>query len=180
MHRSPTRTSVRSPRATLLAGGSLLCALLVGASACDQTTQPGEGASGGAGPAAGGAAAQSPGSAGAGAAAGAGGVTGAPSLPLPDATGKIDPRLLADATVNQPREVVVMMDQQVLSTLAVDQALASATDPNQTYVVTSTQVSPGCNFPSAARHASFALVPVPQGERSYALPGHCTKFFEPP
>src|SRR6185312_3816548 len=36
--------------------------------------------------------------------------------------------------------------------------------------------SPSRNFPSAKRHASFALVPVPQGERSYALPGHKTKF----
>src|SRR4249920_348648 len=38
------------------------------------------------------------------------------------------------------------------------------------------QVSPARNLPSACRHASLALVPVPQGERSYALPGHSTKF----
>src|SRR5262249_51176478 len=36
--------------------------------------------------------------------------------------------------------------------------------------------SPSLSFPSATRHASFALVPVPQGERSYALPGQSTKF----
>ena len=35
--------------------------------------------------------------------------------------------------------------------------------------------SPGRSFPSACRQASFALVPVPHGERSYALPGHSTK-----
>jgi hypothetical protein len=29
-----------------------------------------------------------------------------------------------------------------------------------------TQVSPSASLPSAARHASFALVPVPHGERS--------------
>jgi len=63
-------------------------------------------------------------------------VTGTPSSHLPDATGKIDPRLLADATVDQPHEVVVMMDQQVVSTMAVDQALASATDPNQIALLT--------------------------------------------
>jgi len=34
------------------------------------------------------------------------------------------------------------------------------------------------SFASAARHASFALVPVPQGERSYALPGQRTKLRE--
>src|SRR6201999_4100368 len=39
-----------------------------------------------------------------------------------------------------------------------------------------TQASPSPNLPSAARQASFALVPVPQGERSEALPGHSTKF----
>ena len=42
-----------------------------------------------------------------------------------------------------------------------------------------THSSPGFNLPSAARRASFALVPVPHGERSYALPGHWTKFLEP-
>ena len=36
-------------------------------------------------------------------------------------------------------------------------------------------VSPGRSLPSAARHASLALVPVPHGERSYARPGHSTK-----
>src|SRR5687768_1653249 len=39
-------------------------------------------------------------------------------------------------------------------------------------------VVPGANFPSAKRHAIFALVPVPQGERSYALPGQRTKLRE--
>ena len=34
----------------------------------------------------------------------------------------------------------------------------------------------GDNRSSAARQASLALVPVPQGERSYAAPGHRTKF----
>ena len=38
--------------------------------------------------------------------------------------------------------------------------------------------SPSASLPSAARQASFALVPVPQGERSYALPGQSTKFRE--
>ena len=37
------------------------------------------------------------------------------------------------------------------------------------------QISPGCNFSLAARQASYALMPVPQGERSYARPGHNTK-----
>jgi hypothetical protein len=36
--------------------------------------------------------------------------------------------------------------------------------------------SPGSSLPSAARHASLALVPVPHGLRSYALPGQSTKF----
>ncbi len=36
--------------------------------------------------------------------------------------------------------------------------------------------SPSASLPSAARHASFALVPVPQGDRSQALPGQSTKF----
>src|SRR6202030_2194364 len=34
---------------------------------------------------------------------------------------------------------------------------------------------PGRNLPSAYRQASLALVPVPHGERSYALPGQRTK-----
>src|SRR5678815_2386418 len=38
-----------------------------------------------------------------------------------------------------------------------------------------TQTSPSASFPSAARQASLALVPVPHGDRSYALPGHSTK-----
>ena len=40
--------------------------------------------------------------------------------------------------------------------------------------------SPSASSPSAARQASFALVPVPHGERSYALPGQSTKFRETP
>ena len=38
------------------------------------------------------------------------------------------------------------------------------------------QTSPSRSLPSALKHASLALVPVPQGERSYALPGQRTKF----
>src|SRR6185503_18913586 len=38
--------------------------------------------------------------------------------------------------------------------------------------------SPGAKAPSAWRQASFALVPVPQGERSYAPPGQRTKLRE--
>src|SRR6185437_13244793 len=34
---------------------------------------------------------------------------------------------------------------------------------------------PGARLPAAAMQASLALVPVPQGERSYAIPGHNTK-----
>ena len=37
------------------------------------------------------------------------------------------------------------------------------------------QIDPAGRRPSAARQASFALVPVPHGERSYAPPGHITK-----
>ena len=37
------------------------------------------------------------------------------------------------------------------------------------------QTWPSASLPSAARQASFALVPVPQGERSYWPPGHSTK-----
>jgi hypothetical protein len=33
----------------------------------------------------------------------------------------------------------------------------------------------GLSLPSAARQASLALVPVPQGERSQAFPGQSTK-----
>src|SRR5690242_6509425 len=36
--------------------------------------------------------------------------------------------------------------------------------------------SPSRSLPSAYRQAILALVPVPQGDRSYALPGHSTKF----
>ena len=35
----------------------------------------------------------------------------------------------------------------------------------------------GFNMPSAYKQASLAEVPVPQGERSYCLPGHNTKFW---
>src|ERR1035438_3427213 len=38
------------------------------------------------------------------------------------------------------------------------------------------QICPACNLPSAIRQAILALVPVPHGERSYALPGQSTKF----
>jgi len=136
MHRSPTRTFVRPPRAALLAPGFVMWVVLAG-TACDPAAQPGEGSQGlgGTGDAPG----QQPGSAGAGAAdgaAGAGGSLGGPVQALPDPTGKIDPRLLADATVNRPHEVVVMLDQQAAATLAVDQALASATDPNQIALLT--------------------------------------------
>src|SRR5271167_3782659 len=40
------------------------------------------------------------------------------------------------------------------------------------------QICPGASLPSAWRHAIFALVPVPQGERSKDAPGHRTKFRE--
>ncbi len=36
----------------------------------------------------------------------------------------------------------------------------------------------GASLPEAARQASLALVPVPQGERSQALPGQRTKLRE--
>ena len=134
MHRSPTRTSVRPARAIPRGAGFVICAMLVGAAACDQMPQPGESSTGGAG--AGDASGQQPGSAGGGPAAGTGGATGASAQPIPDPTGKIDPRLLAGATVNEPHEVVVMMDQQIVSTMAVDQALATATDPNQIALLT--------------------------------------------
>src|SRR5580692_1311653 len=38
------------------------------------------------------------------------------------------------------------------------------------------QTAPSASLPSAARQASLALVPVPHGDRSYALPGQSTKF----
>src|SRR6056297_244612 len=43
-------------------------------------------------------------------------------------------------------------------------------------ILSCTQVSLSASFPSAARQASFALVPVPHGERSKAAPGQRTKF----
>src|SRR3569623_2784331 len=127
MHRSPTRTFVRPPRAALLAPGVVMWAALAW-TACDPAAQPGEGSQGfgGTGDAAG----QQPGSAGAGAADGAGGAGGSlggPVQALPDPTGKIEPRLLVDAPVNRPHEVVVMMDQQVTATLGDGQKLASET-----------------------------------------------------
>ena len=37
------------------------------------------------------------------------------------------------------------------------------------------QTAPSASLPSANKQAILALVPVPQGERSYALPGQSTK-----
>src|SRR5205823_5584925 len=54
---------------------------------------------------------------------------------------------------------------------------ATRTDPSKTLPTTLScrQTSPGRSFPSAYRQANLALVPVPHGERSYALPGQRTK-----
>ena len=51
--------------------------------------------------------------------------------------------------------------------------LASKTLP---IMLSCRQISPGASSPSAYRQANLALVPVPQGDRSYSLPGQSTKF----
>ena len=155
MDRSPTRICP-PPRATWLGSGFLICALLVGLISWRRRVRaPAE--------------ARGPstrqGATLAWAGRRSGGSGGQQPCPIP--RGKIDPRLLADATMNQPYRGGGDDGSAAIPTAAIDEALATATDPNQIAVLTARldavkdqmmdacAPSPSCAEPVAdpARHA---------------------------
>ncbi|HEY4185440.1 MAG TPA: S8 family serine peptidase [Polyangia bacterium] len=115
MDRSPTKISFRAARFFRFSGAGLLLMGALALGGCEAMPLDGNGS--GAGGAVGTVAPT----------AGAGGQGGAAT----EVTAKIDPRLLANATADQPQEVVVMLDEQAIPTAAIDQTIATSTNSNQ-------------------------------------------------
>src|SRR5689334_9684996 len=89
-------------------------------------------------------------------------------LRMPIANGSRSSRIKSDSAVMKADPLILGW-----TTLSITFTRPSKTLPT---MLSCRHTSPALSFPSANRHASFALVPVPQGERSYALPGQSTKF----
>src|ERR1700722_14948775 len=89
-------------------------------------------------------------------------------VPMPQQNASRGSRMSVDSAVM--KAAPVMLGNSFASRMAMR--------PSKTLPITLSwrQTWPGAIRPSAYRQASLALVPVPQGERSYSLPGQSTKF----